>query len=177
MFESLRYTLFGVYTRISQLIRFARVFSNVNDFNKRNQFLTANLLKQGYWYNKLHKGFSKFYLRSSLIIKYNVGLITPLQKAFQSQHFMSIYLIVGNTSFLISSNSLTIFLKKSVCLVQNRNMFLALISHLIAQQQTRLQIQWQSCPKPFISWSVTDVSLFRSTLAHLEGFLFNLAVS
>ena len=39
---------YGVY--ISQLIRFARVFSNVDDFNNRNLFLTANLLKQGYRY-------------------------------------------------------------------------------------------------------------------------------
>ena len=32
---------YGVY--ISQLIRFARVCSNVDDFNKRNLFLTAKL--------------------------------------------------------------------------------------------------------------------------------------
>ena len=31
-----------------QLIRFARVCSNVDDFNNRNLFLTAKLLKQGY---------------------------------------------------------------------------------------------------------------------------------
>ena len=37
---------FGVY--ISQLIRFARVCSNVDDFNNRNLYLTAELLKQGY---------------------------------------------------------------------------------------------------------------------------------
>ena len=36
---------YGVY--ISQLIRFARVHSNVDDFNNRNLFLTAKLLKQG----------------------------------------------------------------------------------------------------------------------------------
>ena len=36
---------YGVY--ISQLIRFARVCSNVDDFNNRNFFLTAKLLKQG----------------------------------------------------------------------------------------------------------------------------------
>ena len=36
----------GVY--ISQLIRFARVCSNVDDFNNRNLFLTAKFLKQGY---------------------------------------------------------------------------------------------------------------------------------
>ena len=35
---------YGVY--ISQLIRFARVCSNVDDFNNRNLFLTAKLLKQ-----------------------------------------------------------------------------------------------------------------------------------
>ena len=35
---------YGVY--ISQLIRFARVCSNVDDFNNRNLILTAKLLKQ-----------------------------------------------------------------------------------------------------------------------------------
>ena len=42
---------YGVY--ISQLIRFARVCSNVDDFNNRNLFLTAKLLKQGYRYHKI----------------------------------------------------------------------------------------------------------------------------
>ena len=37
---------YGVY--ISQLIRFARVFSHVEDFNARNKCLTDKLLKQGY---------------------------------------------------------------------------------------------------------------------------------
>ena len=50
---------YGVY--ISQLIRFARVCSHVNDFNTRNKCLTAKLLKQGYRYHKLRKAFSKFY--------------------------------------------------------------------------------------------------------------------
>ena len=50
---------YGVY--ISQLIRFARVCSNVVDFNNRNLFLTAKLLKQGYRYHKIRKAFSKFY--------------------------------------------------------------------------------------------------------------------
>ena len=36
---------YGVY--ISQLIRFARVCSHVEDFNARNKCLTAKLLKQG----------------------------------------------------------------------------------------------------------------------------------
>ena len=60
---------YGVY--ISQLIRFARVCSNVDDFNNRNFFLTAKLLKQGYGYHKIRKAFSKFYRRhSELIVKY-----------------------------------------------------------------------------------------------------------
>ena len=33
---------------ISQLIRFARVCSHVDDFNTRNKCLIAKLLKQGY---------------------------------------------------------------------------------------------------------------------------------
>ena len=36
---------YGVY--FSQLIRFARVRSNVDNFNNRNLFLTAKFLKQG----------------------------------------------------------------------------------------------------------------------------------
>ena len=52
---------YGVY--ISQLIRFARVCSNVDDFNNRNLFLTTKLLKQGYIYHKIRKTFSKFYHR------------------------------------------------------------------------------------------------------------------
>ena len=51
----------GVYMYISQLIRFARVCSYVDDFNTRNKCLTAKLLKQGYRYHKLRKAFSKFY--------------------------------------------------------------------------------------------------------------------
>ena len=42
---------------ISQLIRFARVCSNVEDFNNRNLFFTAKLLKQGYRYHKIRKTF------------------------------------------------------------------------------------------------------------------------
>ena len=46
---------YGVY--ISQLIRFARVCSHVEDFNARNKCLTAKLLKQVYRYYKLRKVF------------------------------------------------------------------------------------------------------------------------
>ena len=79
-FRGFQYTKsYGVY--ISQLICFARVCSNVDDFNNRNLFLTAKLLKHGYRYHKLRKAFSKFYHRySELIVKYNIGLKTLLQQ-------------------------------------------------------------------------------------------------
>ena len=77
---------YGVY--ISQLIRFARVYSNVDDFNNRNLFLTAKLLKQGYRYHKIRKAFSKFYHRhSELIVKYNIGLKTLLQRGISEPIF------------------------------------------------------------------------------------------
>ena len=70
---------YGVY--ISQLIRF-------EDFNNRNLFLTAKLLKQGYRYHKIRKAFSKFYYRhSELIVKYNIGLKTLLQQGISEPIF------------------------------------------------------------------------------------------
>ena len=58
-----RSSSYGVY--ISQLIRFARVCSHVDDFNNRNKFLTSKFLKQSYRYHKLPKAFSKCYYRHS----------------------------------------------------------------------------------------------------------------
>ena len=71
---------YSVY--ISQLIHFARVCSNVDDFINRNLFSTAKLLKQGYRYHKTRKAFSKFYHRHSELIGklYNIGLKTLLQQ-------------------------------------------------------------------------------------------------
>ena len=77
---------YGVY--ISQLIRFTRVCSNVDDFNTRNLFLTAKLLKQGYRYHKIRKAFSKSYHRhSQLIVKYNIGLKTLLPQGISEAIF------------------------------------------------------------------------------------------
>ena len=68
-----RSTAYGVY--ISQLIRFARVSSHVDDFTIRNKVLTAKLLRQGYRYHKIRKAFSKFYRRHfDIVSKCNVGL-------------------------------------------------------------------------------------------------------
>ena len=78
--------------------------SNVDDFNSRNLFLTAKLLKQGYRYHKIRKAFSKFYHRhSELIVKYNIGLKT-LQQGISEPIFYGdlVYKfkqIVGNPNF------------------------------------------------------------------------------
>ena len=77
---------YGVY--ISQLICFARVCSYVDDFNNRDLFLTAKLLKQGYIYHKTRKAFSKFYHRNAeLTVKYNIGLKTLLQQGISEPIF------------------------------------------------------------------------------------------
>ena len=99
-----RRTSYGVY--ISQLIRFARASSNLNDFNYRNKALTAKLLRQGYRYFKLRKAFSKFYRRhSALLEKYSVSLKTLLQQGISEPEFYGdlVYRfrkIVGKSNFL-----------------------------------------------------------------------------
>ena len=73
--------------------------SNADDFNNRNLFLTAKLLKQGYRYHKIRKAFSKFYHRhSELIVKYNIGLKTLLKQG------ISEIIIYGD--LVINSNEL-----------------------------------------------------------------------
>ena len=77
---------YGVY--ISQLIRFARVPSHVDDLNTRNKVLTAILFRQGYRYHKIRKAFSKFYRRHfDIVSKYNVGLKTLLLQGLSEPKF------------------------------------------------------------------------------------------
>ena len=98
-----RRTSYGVY--LSQLIRFARASSNLNDFNYRNKALTSKLLRQGYRYFKLRKAFSKFYHRhSALLEKYSVSLKTLLQQGISEPEFYGdlVYRfrkIVGKSNF------------------------------------------------------------------------------
>ena len=81
-----RHPSYGVY--ISQLIRFVRVCSHVEDFNARNKCLPAKLLKQGYRDHKLRKAFSKFYRRHyELISKFNVGLKSLLHQGLSEPEF------------------------------------------------------------------------------------------
>ena len=84
--DVLRSTSYGLY--ISQLIRFARVSSHVDDFNTGNKVLTTKLLRQGYRYHKIRKAFSKFYRRHfDLISKCNVGLKTVLLQGLYEPEF------------------------------------------------------------------------------------------
>ena len=53
-----RSTSYGVY--ISQIVRFARAFRHVAEFNTCNKLLTQKLLKQSYRYHKLRKTFLNF---------------------------------------------------------------------------------------------------------------------
>ena len=79
-------TSYGVY--ISQLIRFARACTSINDFNKRNLLITEKLLKQGYRYHKLRKTFTKFYFRNlNLINKYKCNLKALLTQGISHPDF------------------------------------------------------------------------------------------
>ena len=76
----------GVY--ISQLIRFARVCSHVEDLIARNKCLTAKLFKQGYRYYKLRKAIYKLYRRHyKLISKFNVGSKSLLHQGLSEPVF------------------------------------------------------------------------------------------
>ena len=124
---------FGVY--ISQLVHFARVCSNVDDFNYRNLILTAKLLKQGYRYNKIRKAFSKFYYRhSELIVKYIIGLKTFVHQGISEPIFYGdlVYKfkrIVGKSNFsdqfkkIVKRNTRVGYnldiMRQSACLVLN----------------------------------------------------------
>ena len=102
LFVTMRYS---DYIYISQLIRFARAYSYVADFNTRNKLLTQKLLKQGYRYHKLRKTFSKFYRRYyDLISKFQVGLKSLLRQRLSEPDFYGdlvykLKKIVGSNNF------------------------------------------------------------------------------
>jgi hypothetical protein len=126
-----RSTSYGVY--ISQLIRFARACTSLENFNKRNLIITEKLLKQGYRFHKLRKAFSKFYYRNlPLIGKYRSNLRTLLRQGISHPEFYGdvIYKlrkICGHTHFheiftkrikrFISRGYDPIILRRTACLV------------------------------------------------------------
>ena len=128
-------TSYGVY--ISQLIRFARVSSHVDDFNTRNKVLTAKLLRQRYRYHKIRKAFSKFYLRYfDIVSKYNVGLKTLLLQGLSEPEFYGDFVykfrkMIGKNDFPYHFKKIIVRYKKigynidvlrqTTCLVVNPN--------------------------------------------------------
>ena len=97
-----------------------RVCSNIDDFNNRTKFLTAQSLKQGYRYHKIRKAFSKLYHRHpELIVKYNIGLKTLLKQGISEPLFNGdlVYkfkIIVGNPNFSDQLKKITKRYKKKV---------------------------------------------------------------
>ena len=89
------------------IICFARASSFVADFNTCNKLLTQKLLKQGYWYHKLRKTFSKFYRRYfDLISKFQVGIKSGLRQGLSEPDFYGdlvykLKKIVGSNNFSV----------------------------------------------------------------------------
>ena len=149
-----RRTSHGVY--ISQLIRFARASSNLNDFNYRNKALTAKLLRRVYRYFKLRKAFSKFYRRhSALLEKYSVSLKHLQQDISESEFYSDLVYrfrkIVGKSNFseqlrkLINhykriGYSLDI-MRQTACLVSTQSLLMAMLHSLIARRRFGPQTQ------------------------------------
>ena len=79
-------TSYGVY--MSQLTRFARACTDVEDFHIRNLNMTSKLLQQGYRYHKLCKTFKTFYRKSlPLLYKYNLSLKSYLNLGISQPEF------------------------------------------------------------------------------------------
>ena len=101
------------------IIHFARMCSNVDDFNDMNLFLTAQLLKQDYKYHKIRKAFSKFYHRhSELIVKYNIHFKTLPQQGISEPIFYGdlvykLERIVGKPHFSVQFKKIIKRYKKS----------------------------------------------------------------
>ena len=135
---------------ISQLIRFAKVCSHVEDLNARNECLTSKLFKQGYRYHKLRKAFSKFYRRhEELISKFNIGLKSLLHQGLSESEFYGdlVYKfkrIMGRTDFSDQFRKIIIrhkpidydlnVMRQSACLVIYPIMVDYFAAHLIARR-------------------------------------------
>ena len=123
------------------------------DFNNRNLFLTAKVLKQDYRYHKIRKAFSKLYHRhSELIVKYNIGLKTLLQQGISEPIFYvnlvyKFKRIVEKPNFSDQLKKIVKrykrvgynldIMRQSACLVLN--LFIAMVSSLIARWWVRPQ--------------------------------------
>ena len=77
---------YGVF--ISQIIRFARICSHVDDFYVQHQLFSSFSRFHGYQYHILRKSFAKYYYRlNELIVKFNVGLRKLLRDGLSDPDF------------------------------------------------------------------------------------------
>ena len=178
-----RRTSYGVY--ISQLIRFARASSNLNDFNYLNKALTAKLLRQSYRYFKLRKAFSKFYRRhSALLEKYSVSLKTLLQQGISESEFYGDLVFRFRKKCIFSEQfrkliyrykrigySLDI-MRQTACLVV-QSLLMAMLHSLIARRRFGPQTQWRPLRKTLTSrLGLDDMSLAWPAVVHLLVFIY-----
>ena len=183
-----RRTSYGVY--ISQLIRFARASSNLNDFNYRNKALTAKLLRQGYRYFKLRKAFSKFYRRhSALLEKYSVSLETLLQQGISEPEFYGdlVYRfrkLVGISNFSEQFRKLINRYKRigysldimwqTACLLSTQALLMAMLHSLIARRRFGPQTQWWPLRKILTSGlGLDDMFLAWPAVVQLLVFIYS----
>ena len=112
------------------------------------KLLTQKLLKQGYWYHKLRKTFSKFYRRYyDLISKFQVGLKSLLRQGlsepeFYGDLFYKLKKIVGSNNFSAQFIKIISYSKKigyninvlqqNSCLLVTQSRLTTLLSSLIA---------------------------------------------
>ena len=101
---------YGVF--VSQLIRFARACTRVEDFRTRCLSLTAKLLGQGYRYNKLCVFFKKFYRSNhDILSKYTLSLKTLLKTSISLPNYYGDFIykvrkIKNNPNFNYAFNRL-----------------------------------------------------------------------
>ena len=132
-----RSTSYGVY--ISQLIRFARASSYVTNFNTRNKLLTQKLLKQGYWYHKLRKSFSKFYRRYyESISKFQVGLKSLLRQGLSEPEFYGD--LVYKLKKIVGSNNFSAHVIKMISIIKRLAITLMYCNRLYAWWSTQSQL-------------------------------------
>ena len=142
-----RRTSYGVYK--SRLISFARAPSCVNDFNNRNEFLTAKLLKSGYRYHKPRKAFSEFYRTFEFIEKYHVSLKKLLQQGISNPEFYENLVynfkkIIGNPNFFdlfkrivnrFKRAGYTLdIMRQTACLISTQSWLKSMLHSLVARR-------------------------------------------
>ena len=129
--------------------------SYVASFNTRNKLLTQKLLKQGYWYHKLHITFSKFYRQYyDLISKFQVGVRSLLRQGLSEPDFYGdlvykLKKIVGSNIFSAQFIKIISHYKKIGCNIMynyrlhawwsTQSRLATLLSSLIARRLVGLQ--------------------------------------